>query len=227
MARSIVPIVLAVLMLLIGVVGYMALKTPAAASGPTQAMPLELDSAQTAGAVAVYEVKPGASHARFLVDEVLRGSPRTVLGETNQVAGQIALNPADPNTTQVGTILINARTLATDDSMRDRAIRTFILSTDEHEYISFTPAALSGLPQTAERGTAYSFQIVGQLSIRGVTREVTFDVTVTPISASELAGTAGATIRYADWNLIVPDVPFVAGVSDEARLELEFVAAAA
>ena len=43
-------------------------------------------------------------------------------------------------------------------------------------------------------------------------------------SDAELEGTANTTIQYANWNIVVPDVPFVAGVSDEVHLELEFVA---
>jgi polyisoprenoid-binding protein YceI len=150
-----------------------------------------------------------------------------VVGETDQVAGQIALNPAQPQTAQVGTILINARTLATDDDQRNNALRRFILGTDEHEFISFTPTAVLGLPASTSLGQAHSAQITGQLTIRGVSREATFDTTVTPVSASELNGTATTTIRYADWDISIPQVPFVAGVSDQVRLELDFVASVA
>jgi polyisoprenoid-binding protein YceI len=185
-----------------------------------------MSSAQGAGGLVLYEIAPGASSARFLVDEVLRGSPKTVLGQTDQVAGQIAFDPTNAGDAQVGSILINARTLATDDATRDRAIRNFVLSTNENEYVAFTPTMISGLPETVEQGRRYSFQITGPLSIRGVSRDVTFDATVMLNADAELEGTANTTIRYADWNFVVPDVPFVAGVADEAVLELEFVATA-
>jgi polyisoprenoid-binding protein YceI len=150
-----------------------------------------------------------------------------VIGETDQVAGQIAVNPTQPHTAQLGTILINARTLTTDDTQRNNALRRFILGTDEHEFISFTPTAVLGLPSTTTLGQTYSAQVTGQLTIRGVSREATFDTTVTPVSASELNGTAATTIRYADWDISIPQVPFVAGVSDQVRLELDFVASIA
>ena len=60
----------------------------------------------------VFEIVQDESEARFIIDEVLRGSPKTVVGVTNQVAGQIAVDPADPASAQVGQISINARTLA-------------------------------------------------------------------------------------------------------------------
>ena len=158
MSRNTIPIGLGVLALLIGAVAYMALKGPAAATGPTQAIPLELSSTATGNILAVYEIAPGASSARFYVDEVLRGFPRTVLGETDQVAGQIALDPTNPGSTQVGSILINARTLATDDATRDRAIRNFVLSANENEYVAFTPTALSGLPKGLNWGRPTRFR---------------------------------------------------------------------
>jgi len=58
-----------------------------------------------------------------------------------------------------------------------------------------------------------------------VTREVTFDVTLTPVSETRLEGTATSTIRYADFGLSIPRVPSVASVADEVRLEIDFVAA--
>ena len=152
--------------------------------------------------------------------------PKTVIGTTDQVAGQLAVDPTALGSAQVGTILVNARTLATDDAQRNRALQNWILTTDQDEYIAFTPTALQGLPASTTLGQSYTFQMSGQLTIRNVTRDVTFDVTVTPLSARQLAGSASTTIRYADWNISIPQVPFVASVSDQVRLELDFVASA-
>ena len=62
-----------------------------------------------------FEIVPAESEARFVIDEVLRGAPKTVVGTTDQVAGQLALDPVDLSSAQVGTIQVNARTLATDN----------------------------------------------------------------------------------------------------------------
>jgi polyisoprenoid-binding protein YceI len=230
MARKLLPIILLTAMALVGIAGYALLRTPDASSGPIEAVPLQIEatseSASTASAPVVFQIDPSRSEARFLVDEVLRGEPKTVIGKTDQVAGQIAADLTQPSDAQVGTILVSARSLATDENQRNGAIRRWILSTDEHEYIRFTPAAIVGAPASASPGQPASFQIVGQLSIRDVTREATFDATVTPISANELRGIATSTVRRADWNLNIPDVPFVAGVRDTVRLELDFVATA-
>jgi len=174
----------------------------------------------------VFEIVQDESEARFIIDEVLRGSPKTVVGVTNQVAGQIAVDPADPGSAQVGQISINARTLATDSDMRNRAVKNRILQTDAYEFVTFQPTQLTGLPESAAAGEPLSFQIVGDLTIRDTTKQVTFDVTLTPVDETRLEGLATLTIPYRDFGLVIPDSPSVDTVADNVTLELEFVAVA-
>lgn len=211
-----------------GAVGYDVFNPTAAASAPIEAVAISsqaLDGANAA--VPRYEIAAGSSEARFVIDEVLNGAPFTVVGSTDQVAGQIVLDPDDADAAQVGTILINARTLATDSTQRDRAIQNRVLNTEEHEYVSFTPTQVVGLPSSLDEGQTYAFQIIGDLTIRGVTQPATFDASVTPASSERLEGTAATTIAYADWGIGIPQVPMVASVADQLTLELDFVATAA
>jgi hypothetical protein len=53
-----------------------------------------------------------------------------VIGITDQVAGEASVNLADLSQTRLGVILVNARTLATDQDRRNQAIRNRILQTD-------------------------------------------------------------------------------------------------
>lgn len=189
--------------------------TEALAEAPTEA---------PAAQPTVFEIDQSASQARFVIDEVLRGSPVTVVGATDQVAGQIAVDPTTPAATQLGTIQINARTLVTDDDRRNQAVRNRILMTDQYEYITFTPTSLVGLPDSVTPGESFSFQAIGELTIRDQSRETTWDITVNPLSATQLEGTATTTIAYADWGLAIPSVPFVASVGQQVGLELDFIA---
>ena len=201
--------------------GYTTFKPPAEATSPVASAPVAQGSP---GATSVYQIDPNASSAHFVVDEVLRGSPYTVVGATNQVAGEIAANLEDLDAAQVGTIRINARTLTTDAEGRNRMLKNQILQTDQHEYIEFTPKRLIGLPESATVGQSFTFQMVGDLAIRGTTREATFDVVVTPTAANRLEGKASSTIKYADWGVSIPRVPTVAGVAEQVALHLDFVA---
>jgi polyisoprenoid-binding protein YceI len=204
--------------------------TEAPAAEPTTAVAPTTAPAEPAAGAAPnetlrYTIVPDQSEARFTLTEELNGQPVTVVGATNQVAGELAVNPSDLSTAQVGVIQVNARTLATDSDRRDRAIRNFILSTDSFEYITFTPTGVQGLSGAAAVGQPYTFQIVGDLTIKDVTRPVTFDATVQAETAEQVTGSAKTSVNWADFGLAIPDVPFVANVSDAVTLEIDFVAA--
>lgn len=195
---------------------------PTATATATDVPPAE-EPASTGGLV-VFEIVPAESQARFVIDEVLRGAPKTVVGTTDQVSGQLAVDPADPSTAQVGTILINARTLATDSGGRDRALKNWILQTNQYEFVTFEPSGISGLPDSAAVGEPFTFQLAGDLTVRDTTVPVTFDVTVTPVSDTRLEGLASLTIPYRELNVSIPDSPSVDTVADDLTLELQFVA---
>jgi polyisoprenoid-binding protein YceI len=218
-----------------------ALSAPEEASAPIQAIPVatqadvveneageesqepKADSPPVAGTVTL-QIVQDESEARFKIDEVLNGSPNTVVGTTNQVAGEILINIDDPPATQVGTIQVNARTLSTDNSFRNRAIANTILETGTYEFITFTPSEVIGFPESPVLGETISFQIIGNLTVRDVTNEVVFDVSATPVSESRLEGSASTTILRSDYGLKIPSVPRVADVSEEVILFLDFVA---
>ena len=74
---------------------------------------------------------------------------------------------------------------------------------------------------------AYPVQIAGKLTIKDVTRDVTFAANITPMSMSELKGSATTTISQSDFGITIPQIPFVAGVLDSVKLDLDFLATAA
>ncbi len=198
-----------------------SVSTGAATSAVASASPTVSHAASTAAtpvastaAVATtnttYTIAQVSSKASFTIDidEVLNGSPKTVVGTTDQVAGQIAVNPIAPSTAQLGTIQINARTLSTDNDQRNNAIKNQILETNDSQYLTFVPMSITGLPATATVGQAYTFQLSGQPTLVGQTHEAT------------------TTITYADWGISSPSVPIVTGVTDTVTLALDFTATA-
>ncbi|MCA9961207.1 MAG: YceI family protein [Anaerolineales bacterium] len=175
----------------------------------------------------IFTISQADSQVRFELDEDLAGARKTVIGETDQVSGELAVNFDALSLTQVGVILINARTFATDNQFRNRAINNEILDTEEFEFITFTPTAINGLPDSVAVGAAVEFTIVGELTIRDVTTEVTFAVTATAVSETQISGTAMATVLRGDYGLEIPSVPNVANVEDEVDIYIDFVANAA
>jgi polyisoprenoid-binding protein YceI len=172
----------------------------------------------------VYTIDQAASQVRFELDEDLRGQRITVVGTTDQVAGQIALNLADLSTTQVGVLQINARTLLTDNNFRNRAIQNEILNTGAFEFITFTPVSVEGLPPSAVVGQPVQFTISGDLTIRDTTMPATFNVEATAVSEGQITGTASTVVNRADFGLNIPSVPNVANVEEEVELYINFTA---
>jgi polyisoprenoid-binding protein YceI len=177
----------------------------------------------------VFQIVPDDSLVTFTLDEDLRGNRNTVIGRTVEVAGDIVVNFENPQVSQIGTIRVNARSLTTDDEMRNRAIRSTVLRSaqSEFEFIDFSPSAINGLPESIEFGTSYPLEIAGDLTMVGQTHPVTFIAEVTLESETRLIGTATTTISYGDWGIPVPTAPGVANVASEAILMISFVAEAA
>ena len=177
-----------------------------------------------------YVIVPELSEVRFNIDEVLFGNPKTVVGRTNQVTGEILLDLQSPEEAEVSPIQIDARELVTDESFRNRALRRQILDSaqDEYQYISFTPTEIVGLSsEEVVSGEARSFRLTGDLQIRDIVHAATFEMIVTIVSETELKGSGEAVVLRSDYDLQIPSVPGVADVSNEVRLEIEFVAQAA
>jgi polyisoprenoid-binding protein YceI len=190
-----------------------------------EAVQAEAYPAPESGAGAIlFTIAQAESEARFTLTELLNGNPTTVVGTTDQVAGQILVDLNNPAASQLGVIQVNARTLVTDNNNRNRMIRNEILDTEPYEFITFTPTSLAGLPATIAVGETVTFQIIGDLTIRNITQSVTFEATVTLVSIDRLEGLASVVVTRADYSLTIPSVPSVANVSEEVLVEIQFVA---
>jgi polyisoprenoid-binding protein YceI len=187
------------------------------------------DQPATSGAVTL-AILPEESEARFIIDEILNGADKRVVGVTNAVEGSITADQADPGSVSVSPIKVDLSNLTTDNSFRNRAIKDLILQTGDpvNQFATFEPTGYSGLPETITIGEPFSFQITGDLTIHGVTNQETFDVTATPVSETRLEGTATlADLTYADYGVKILRLPAqVASVEDTVTLELSFVAVA-
>jgi polyisoprenoid-binding protein YceI len=105
----------------------------------------------------LFRIVPEESEVRFIVDEIM--PPRNgLVGNTNQVAGDIIVDLDHPRNSRVGTIRVNLRTLRTDEPGRDQALRGEILlsARPEYEFSDFAPTAISGLPDSVSIGQPFN-----------------------------------------------------------------------
>lgn len=202
-------------------------QTTAAAPGqPTVAAPAPTAVAASASQK-TFVIDPAQSEAHFIINEVLGGSPNTVVGKTNKVEGRILASYDNPSSATFGPIKVDLSGLTTDSGMRNRMIQGSILETSNpaFRFAQFTMTKLDGLPAKITIGQPFTFKITGTLALHGATKEATFDASVTPVSESQLSGKASLTVQYADWGVQVLRLPpQVASVEPKAILEILFVA---
>jgi polyisoprenoid-binding protein YceI len=185
-------------------------------------------TSSSAGMVASYKIAAGTK-AEFNINEVLRGSPFTVVGTTSDVTGTVQVDTSNPENSVVGTIKINARTLKTDSTSRDSTIGRFILKSEDpaNEFITFETKEISGLPSDAAakvaNGEEISFKVKGDLTIAGITKSTTFDAKFSLAKDGRVTGSAQAKIKRSDFKLVIPNIPFVANVPDEFLIKLNAV----
>ena len=177
---------------------------------------------------AAYDVDRQQSEARFIINEVLRGRPNTVVGTTNQIAGSIAIQ-FDPAAVEIGEFVINVRSIRTDDEVRDRTIRGQILESarDEYEFSSFRPVEVANVPDVIAAGDTFEIDVIGDLTVRDVTTRTTFAMEISVESEDRISGLGRTTITWAELDITIPYVggdSIVASVADSLDLELAFVA---
>jgi polyisoprenoid-binding protein YceI len=201
-------------------------QTPAPATTGTQAPTVEAtapdSTAPTSGSTGSgtkYVLVSSKSEASFSVREQLanRDLPNDAIGKTNAVSGQVVVNPDGSIDQANSKFVVDATTLQTDSSMRDGYVRRNILQVSQYPQIVFVPTGVSGLPSPLPQSGDVSFKVTGDLTIRDVTKPVTWDVTGT-INNDEATGTATTSFTFEDFNLSQPKVPVVLSVVDKITL---------
>ena len=197
---------------------------PAATAPPQEEA--ETESAEIPAVSQTFVIVGEESEARFIIDEELFGQPKTVVGKTNALSGELTVDPANPSGSVIGPIQIDAGSFVTDNNRRNGAIQRFILQSSRHRFITFNTSALSGLPGAVAVGDEIQFEISGDLTVRDITGPVLFTVTMQVVSESELQGSASTVVARKTFELTIPQVPNVANVGEEFIVEFDFVARA-
>lgn len=147
-----------------------------------------------------------------------------VRGKFTEVAGRLALDEEDP-TRSTAEVSIKAASVDTGVAPRDEHLRSAdFFDVANHPEITFRSRAI-------ERRGDSAYRVVGDLTIKGVTRPVEFDVTVLgfyrSMKGARRVGFAGSTtINREDWGLTW-NVALEAGgwlVGKEIRIEFEVAA---
>ena len=123
-------------------------------------------------------------------------------------------------------ISFDLTTLASDNRNRDDFIKGDTLQTRQFPRAEFIPTKTTGLALPMPASGESTFKLTGQMTIRGKTKEVTFDVQAKR-TGNELTATATAapSWKFADFGMTAPSVPFrVVSIADELRVVVDLVA---
>lgn len=170
-----------------------------------------------------YAVAGEGNEARYRVREQLAGLsfPNDAVGVTRAITGQILVDQATGRVIASGSrITVELGGLTSDQSRRDNYVRTRTLETAQFPTAELMPIELRGLTWPLPATGTVTFQLVGNLTVKGVTRSTTWDVTL-DVSGNTLTGTATTSFTFADFAMTKPRVASVLSVDDTIRLEYD------
>lgn len=148
----------------------------------------------------------------------------TVKGRFGDLRGTILVNEEDPNLSSA-EVEIAAASIDTRTEQRDQHLRSAdFLDVEKHPTLTFRSRRIEGA--RAEVGS--TFHVIGDLTIRGVTREVTLDVTYEgggrdPWGGDRVSFSATTKIDRRDFGLTWNAALETGGVlvSNEVRISIE------
>jgi polyisoprenoid-binding protein YceI len=187
--------------------------TPDASIMPVTAKQFVIDTAQSSAQYAVNEV--------FLQEN----RPYHAVGTTNTVSGEFVVATEGVPAGKVTKIQVDLRTLQSDSGRRDNAIRERWLESNTYPYAEFVSTNALNLPASYQPGSQVSFNLVGDMTIHGVTKSVEWLVDGT-LTGDTVRGQATTTINMSDFGITAPNIANMIKVEDQVELLVQFVATA-
>jgi polyisoprenoid-binding protein YceI len=160
------------------------------------------------------------SAARYRVREQLAGIhfPNDAVGTTTAIDGEIVLDGRGRVLPSASRVTVDLRGLQSDRDRRDSYVQRRTLETERYPTAVFVPTEVRGLHFPFPQSGTASFELIGDLTVRDVTRRITWEATAT-IKGEEVSVQAKTAFRFADFGLTVPRVASVLSVEDAIHLE--------
>jgi len=163
--------------------------------------------------------EPTVSFAGFRVDEVLNSiGDFTAVGRTADVSGSIELSDT---ALVAATVEVTMSTLRTDNSFRDGRIYG-ALNTSEYPKAIFTLAEPVELPAGMADGEPFAGSAEGDLTIKGVTNRVAFDLQA-QLVGDIIVAVGSSDVVFSDYGVTAPTAPVVVSVENHGIMEFQLL----
>jgi polyisoprenoid-binding protein YceI len=152
----------------------------------------------------------------YRVEEVLFGVNTTAVGRTNEVDGSLKIEGTAVTNVD---FTVDVASIASDESRRDSAFRGRVMSADEFPTATFALTQPIELGVEPADGVEVTSPVTGELTLRGVTTPVSFDVTAKQENGR--IGVQGSIpVLFSDYGIANPSN---GGITTEDNGLVEFV----
>ena len=175
----------------------------------------------------VYQIDPAHSAAQFKVRHMMIAN---VKGEFTKISGTVTSDPSNPSATQIQAT-IDASSISTRDEQRDGHLK----SADFFDVARFPSITFQS--KEVQPSGSNSFEVVGDLTIHGVTQPVPLTVEEVTPEAKDPWGnlrrgaTAKTKVNRKDfglhWNVALEAGGFLVGDDIEIAIDVELIRQAA
>ena len=151
-------------------------------------------------------------------------SPIDALITITGAQGGFTLNP-DGTFAPNSKLSVDMTTITTDDRQRTDSIRRDPLEVTRFRTSELVPKTTTGLTLPLPSAGEFTFKLIGDLTLHGVTKSVSFDVRATRADGKLTAtATANPSWKFGDFGMQPPTSFSVLSIVDEIRLEFALVA---
>ena len=184
------------------------------------------DVSESESELETFLIVPEESEVAYEVGEVFLNQDNRfaiAIGITNQVSGEVLVDRDNPQNSTIGPIEVDISQFTSDSARRDNAIRERFLESNRFPTATFVPNQVEGVPQDYQEGQQIEIQVSGDLTVRDVTKPVTFDVTLEG-SGDTITGEATTMILMSDFGFGPISIGGILNTEDEVVVHFRFVA---
>jgi polyisoprenoid-binding protein YceI len=164
----------------------------------------------------------GTSFVGYRVLELLafRDDPSEAVGRTTAVQGTMTVNNRGTQVT-AAQITADMTQLRSDNGNRDRVLGRIGLETQEFPEATFVLTSPIALGPDAASGEDVNAQILGDLTVHGVTQFVSLTIHARALDANTIEVAGFAPLRLTDFGMTPPAGGTAVSVLDEATFEFQ------